>query len=210
MLINKLINFPNNFLFNINDYCSEKEFKELNFHEYFMSLFKVYYEYNSYNQKIKTQNKITISYIEFLNKFDYISSINNYIKINTDYFEPKSRRGNTTKLYYLITCNKYMIDKLTFDYENIKIKNIEQNKIINKQLIEINNLNEKIDKLENMINNNILLNEVCKFKILLLLLLVFKTFLINLLMIVIFYYFHNLLNCLLLCYYYQNFYQRIY
>ena len=166
--VNKIIEFPDTFVFNVSDYCTEEEFNELNLLEYVFSLILNNKETRRHYQgclKLKDFKKTFIEfYVEqFLNNECYWGK-----EEETTYGLVKNWQS-TTKYKKFIFYNRYLIDKLIFRVKSIEKINAEQNITINNQnstinfhLIDIKCLKQKVNKLEEIkikqdnINDNII------------------------------------------------------
>ena len=166
MKVNKIIEFPDTFAFNVSDYCTEEEFNSLNLQEYLCSLI-----YNSkktrehYNSRPDTYT-LGRSFIDFQkDHFKFDTDTLEIKQIITSMCSPELRN----KLPIITIYNRYLIDKLIFRVKSIEKINAEQNITINNQnrtinfhLIDIKCLKQKVNKLEEIkikqdnINNNII------------------------------------------------------
>ena len=166
MQVNKIIEFPDTFAFDVSDYCTEEEFNELNLQEYLCSLI-----YNSkktrenYNNRPDTFKKGR-SFIDF--QKDHFKFDAGPLEIR-DSIESMCSTDLARKLPIISIYNRFIIDKLIFRVNSIDKINAEQNITINNQnstinfhLIDIRCLKQKVNKLEdinikqNNINNNMI------------------------------------------------------
>ena len=167
MQINKIIEFPDTFAFDVSDYCTEEEFNELNLQEYVFSLILNNKETcRNYQECLKSKD-FKKTFIEF-NVDQFLNNQILWCKEEETYKICKDWQ-NVTNVRKLVIYNRYIIDKLIFRVKSIEKINAEQNITINNQnstinfhLIDIKCLKKKVNKLEEIkikqdnINDNII------------------------------------------------------